>query len=160
MYQKRKDSRNKERDQLLVAEYQKGETLQEVGNKFALSRQRVHQILQKSGIDTTRKITDLFPKEMLEDLYITQKLSITQIAKKFSTSFPRVHRHLKKYDITPRSNVEQRLFANPRTFDVAEFYHLYVEKNYSRKQMAEHFGRSIKSIDKHLYKLRILKKTS
>lgn len=44
--------RNLERETVICALYQEGKTLQEVGDVFGLTRERIRQILRRAGVPT------------------------------------------------------------------------------------------------------------
>lgn len=157
MYQK-KGRPNQARDKLVLAEFQKGKTLAEIGKMFGVSRQRIHQIIQDAGIKRIRKHQQI-SQEVLKDLYLKQKKSITETAKLLGVTLKFVSESLSKYNIPKRSNSEQNKISNPSIYDRNEICHLYVEKNYSRKQLAAYLGCSVNAINKQLHKLKITKGT-
>jgi predicted DNA-binding protein YlxM (UPF0122 family) len=165
-----KPERNKE----LIEKYQNGLSLREVGEIYNLSKQRVHQILERHGIETrnhteTERIKRLqeekrIPKRTLQNLYLKQKFSINQIAKQFSISHGCVKAQLVARDIPKRSFQEQmkilhsRLYPKLQKITGEELYSLYVEKNYSGRRVAEFYGCSLQAINARLKKFGIRKR--
>jgi hypothetical protein len=146
----------------IIAEYQKGSTLQAVGKKFGISRQRVHQILLEKKIERRNsrnisKIVFSVDEETLNDLYVTQNIPVTRIAKMFSTSIPNIKYYLRKYNIPILKLWEQKLVRSRFGYNEAEFIKLYVKKNYKPKDLAEKYGVSTYIIEKMIDKLNIRK---
>jgi hypothetical protein len=209
MYQK-KGRKNKERDNLVIAEFQQGQTLRAVGVKFGLSRQRIHQILISYGVETIRK-QPLVPKEVLEDLYIQKQLSMVKICKLLGIKGVTLAQSLAEYGMpigwdrkrrkppvkqipkdvleklylhekigvvklakllgvdqnTLKVNVDSYGLTRPHLnlgrvkmkaeFTKDELYTLYIEKKYTRKQVAEHFGCPVSLVTQQIRVLKILK---
>lgn len=165
-----KQKRNKE----LIGKYQTGLSLREVGEIYGLSRQRVHQILERHGIETrnyteTERKKRMFeqkkiPKQTLQNLYLEQKLSINQIAKQFSISHGCVNDQIVAHDIPKRSYHEQMKIMHSRVYPKLQeitrekLYSLYVEKNNSRRQVAQFYECSIQAINNRLKKFGIKKR--
>jgi hypothetical protein len=85
-----------QRDKAIIAEFLDGKTLQAVGNKFGMSRQRVHQILLTNCIETRGKNITI-PKEVLEDLYLHQRLPVVKICKLLKVSFETLVKNVALY---------------------------------------------------------------
>lgn len=157
------------RNKKIIEKYQGGLALREVGEIYGLSRQAIHQILKRHGIETRKMtVTDKVRKgrgkeilkETLQNLYIEQKMSMAKIAELYSTYPGCVNSQLLAYGIPKRSASEQTMISRPTIYekiDKEEFYSLYIEKNYTREQLAEFYGRSISSIDKQKTKFGIIK---
>jgi hypothetical protein len=76
-----------------------------------------------------------FTKEQLEDLYLKQKLSLTQIGKKFDCESTNILYWLKKFDIKRRP-------AYYKKVDIPKevLYDLYWNKNWTTQQIADKYG--------------------
>ena len=82
--------------------YQKGLTLEQIGEKFHLTRQAVQQRLQKAGISRRGKCKfDKIDKSELQKLY-SDKKTLAEIADHFSVSICVVRKALKMYEIPKR----------------------------------------------------------
>jgi hypothetical protein len=76
-----------------------------------------------------------FTKEQLEDLYLKQKLSLTQIGKKFDCESTNILYWLKKFDIKRRPAYRKKIHI-PK--DILE--DLYWNKNWTTQQIADKYG--------------------
>lgn len=163
-----------ERNKKIIKKYKSGLSLQDLADIYGCSRQNIHVILKKNRIKTRKNTTSKkvletrkqkkeqrrIPKKKLQELYIEQKMTISKIAESFSIPIADVSSLLLEYDIpkrSPREQAEIRLGKKYKKIDKQEFYSLYVEKNYTRQQMADYYGHSISSIDKHRAKFGIKK---
>ncbi len=96
-----------------------------------------------------------FTKEQLEELYLKQKLSLTQIGKKFDCESTNILYWLKKFNIKRRP-------AYFKKVDIPKevLYDLYWNKNWTTQQIADKYGIKYgRSILKKFKKLGITSKT-
>ena len=80
--------------------YHAGLTLDEVGQRFGMTRQGVRERFIKAGID--RRQPSPIDKDRLEQLYLEDRLPIDAIAAVFVTTPNRIRQKLKKYKIPRR----------------------------------------------------------
>jgi predicted DNA-binding protein YlxM (UPF0122 family) len=88
--------------------YRSGLSLEEVGEKFGLTRQGVRYRFMQAGINRRRKpklVT--IDKDRLEKFYLEEKLSIVKIASFFNVSKPFINHALEFYKIPKRSSINK-----------------------------------------------------
>lgn len=119
------------RDKLLIDTYQAGNyTLQEIGEMFDLSRQRVHQVLQRHKIPRKPRIPDEVKDKAVELFLsglsipaVSQQLSLglestRQIIKKSNRSRAQGS-FLSKYPLEIREGIYQQFLAGKSTLEIA-----------------------------------------
>ena len=82
------------------------QTLEQVGDAFGISRQAVQERSKRAGFVTRPmrgRLKRVIGKQVLEDLYVGQKLTIKEVASRLQTSYPIVNRELVRHGIEKRS---------------------------------------------------------
>jgi len=149
---------NESNTEPLIALYESGKTLQEVGDANNLSRERVRQIFKSIGYETRRftsterrkkrlaeagkaRRIDL-PKEELERLYWKEKLTIKEIAKHLGVNDGTVYQNFIRHGIPTRSRYEIAALipAKHPGLTREKLYRLYIEENKSQREIGELFG--------------------
>jgi hypothetical protein len=96
----------------IVEQYNNGgHTLQEIGSKIGVSRQRVHQILKQSGVATrpTKPRRRTLDRDLLERLYIDERKNLGEVVKAVRASHPIVKRELERHGIDLRPSSFSRI---------------------------------------------------
>ncbi len=141
------------RTKQMIAMYQNGYSLDAVGEKFAITRERVRQILEKANcprrkftfsnkyIQSRRKPMRIIPKEILIKLYVVEKLSLNEIRLQLKTNNRVIRRNFDNHDIERRSTEENnRLRLKHREPEREMLYKLYIENNLTAAEIAKRFG--------------------
>ncbi len=145
------------KEQLKDLYWNKGLSINRIAQTFGCSVTKVHYWLLKYEIKRRKEYKkDLrINKEILEELYIKQKLSLSKIAQKFDCNNTNILYWLKKFDIERRPAYFKKVHI-PR--DVLE--ELYWKKNLSTTEIAKKFGiKDGRTIRKKMAKYGILIKT-
>lgn len=85
--------------------YDGGMTLEQIGERFGLTRQGVRHRFMKAGI--TRRRPKSIDRDRLDVLYSKDRLPINEIADLFSASIGRIRRALKIYEIPRRAPLKK-----------------------------------------------------
>lgn len=96
----------------IIEQYNNGGlTLQEIGSKIGVSRQRVHQILKQHGIATrpSKPRGRTLDRDLLERLYIDERKNLNEVVKAVRASHPIVKRELKRHGIDLRPSSFSRM---------------------------------------------------
>lgn len=102
----------KQRHADIVEQYINGGlTLQEIGSKIGVSRQRVHQILKQNGVaarpkNPRRRTLD---RDLLESLYIEDRKNLSEVMEAVGASHPIVKRELERHGIEIRPSSFSRI---------------------------------------------------
>jgi len=110
-----------------------GLSLAEVGKRFGVSRQRVHQEFVKAGIKTRGRVLKSLDRKVLHRLYVVTRLSISETAKKLGVSSGVVERELERHGIERRTN-------NRLEFDRELIERLYVKQGLSQIETGKRLG--------------------
>ena len=92
-------------------------------------------------------------RDYLEELYINQNKSITEIGKITGISRPLISRKLKEYEI-PIKHVG----CKPIGFTKEDLIELYINQGLSQKEIADYYGCSLSTLTKPFKKFNILKR--
>lgn len=125
-----------------------GLSLTELGKMFGVNPTTIMKRLDKLGLQrkrTGRRHALTVSKEVLYDLYVTQKKTFVDIAKIYDVSDKAVKNLCKKYDIPIRSK--------RRNIPEDELKRLYLEEKLDATKIAKHFGVSTNVITSRLRKL-------
>lgn len=89
--------------------YRSGLTLQQIGDQYEISRQRVQQILSTIGITAADRPlkSALIDRERLDSLYTIERLTVQKIAKVFDVSPHQIYSALKFHKIPPRRSLKK-----------------------------------------------------
>ncbi|MEJ7860867.1 MAG: hypothetical protein WKF90_04425 [Pyrinomonadaceae bacterium] len=124
--------------------YESGLSLEAVGKRFGISKQRVAQIFDKAGVKkrnftkTNKYVRGqksrrrIIPKETLIELYINKKLPVKEITKTLKTSSSVLYRSLAVYKIAKR--VDQGIEYSPLTHELLR--RLYIEEDLTSTEIA------------------------
>ncbi len=110
--------------------------------------------LPKVTKETREKISRTATKyqidnDLLTDLYINKNLSMKEIAKYFGCSYSPIYNRLHKLGIVKSKNLKKQQIKEKRTkFNISQndFYHIYIELNYTKQEAANYFGCSASTI--------------
>lgn len=161
-YYRRRDPAELKR---MIELYKGGLSMEETGEAFGISKQRVEQILKKEGVKTrgntnTEKYAaskksrrKILPKDLLIDLYVDKKLPVKEIALKLGVSEGSLYRNLSEYGI-PRRETEPS-FSSPLTAELLR--KLYIDEKMTARQIAEKLDYAPITVKKRLSELRIKK---
>lgn len=143
--------------------YESGLSLEQVGEQFGISKQRVKQILDAARVKT-RKFTrsekyvaarlsqqKILPKNRLIELYTDKKMPVNEIIKELKTNGKVFHRSLEFHNIPKREQLRAKESA--LTEDVLR--RLYLEENVTALEIARRLGYAAITIRKRLSKLGI-----
>ncbi len=113
--------------------------MEKIGQMFGVSRQRVHQRIQPTGIVRPKRILD---RADLEQLYVQKKLPIYKVAQALGVSSSFVLKTLHRYGIPLR--------YKKCTFDYDHLYRLYVTEGMIMIEIAEKFGCNVGTVANEL----------
>lgn len=94
----------------------------------------------------------MIEKKLLSDLYINQKLTTTEIAKRYNKTGATISNWLRKYNIPIRQGREAQ---QPKTFTKKELYDLYVIQELSINSIAINYNSSEVGVTKMLNEFKI-----
>ena len=91
----------------MVELYENGLTLQEIGDRYGISRQRVQQRFKEAGLAHLARPPKytLIDKDRLETLYVGERLSIAKICEAFGIKSHLVNQALKFHKIPKRRSL-------------------------------------------------------
>ena len=115
----------------------KGLSIEKIAKYLDCSVTKIHYWLLKYGIkrrDAFRKNLGI-NKEILVELYVNQKLSLSEIAKKFGCNGTNILYWLKKYDIKRRPAYRKKIDVPKEVLE-----DLYWKKNLTTSEIANKFG--------------------
>ncbi len=94
--------------QEMVELYENGMTLQEVGDRYGISRQRVQQKFKEAGLAHIKRPPKytLIDKARLENLYAGERLAIAKIGEAFGVKSHLIHQALEFHKIPKRSSIK------------------------------------------------------
>jgi len=148
---------NEENKRIKELYYEKGYTLEEIGNYFNLSPSAISYRMKKLGIkrrnntEAAKNNTKDINKNKLRELYIDKKYSSRKCANYFAVSASIILKRLRKWRIPLRNRLEALKLKNTITgIDKDKLEKLYQEKKYSAKRCGEVFGCSKVSILRRL----------
>ena len=89
--------------------YRSGMTLQQIGDQYEITRQRVQQILAGIGITATDRPlkSELLDRERLETLYAAKRLPVEKIGKFFDVSSYQIYSALEFHKIPRRRSLNK-----------------------------------------------------
>ncbi|MCK4335298.1 MAG: hypothetical protein KAW40_01075, partial [Candidatus Aenigmarchaeota archaeon] len=125
------------KEQLENLYWKGGLSVNKIANKLGCSPTKVHYWLLKYGIkrrEEYKKGLNL-NKEVLGELYLKQKLSLNEIAKKFDCNATNILYWLKKFSIKRRPAYRKKIHIPKETLEK-----LYWKRNLTTSQIAEKFG--------------------
>ncbi len=94
----------------MVELYENGMTLQEIGDRYGISRQRVQQRFKEAGlahIERPPKYT-LIDKDRLETLYAGERLAIAKIGEAFGVKSHLIRQALDFHKIPKRNSIKSK----------------------------------------------------
>lgn len=104
-------------------------TLEEIGDKFCVSRQAVHNRLARAGMKLRPPVRPVrsVPKQTLERLYTDERLKIKVIAERLQVCEPIIKRELERHKIKKRLRPTSRKTSkNNNERKYPEFYNLKI----------------------------------
>ena len=92
----------------MVELYENGLTLQEIGDRYGISRQRVQQRFKEAGLAHLARPPKytLIDKDRLETLYAGERLAIAKIGEAFGVKSHLIHQALAFHKIPKRSSIK------------------------------------------------------
>ncbi|MGC2234935.1 MAG: hypothetical protein WA584_02070 [Pyrinomonadaceae bacterium] len=156
--QKRSYRRSESEIWRMIRLYHSGLSMEQVGEQFGISKQRVEQIFRKLGVETRRHTkTDKFleghkkrikilPKELLVKYYKDEKLPVGEIIKSLKTSSSMFYKSLEFHNI-PKRITEGTRYSS-LTEDVLR--RLYLDEDLSSTEIATRLDYSSVTIRKRL----------
>lgn len=158
---------NEEKINELVTLYKSGLPLSAIGEKYGITRQRIHQILKKadgkSQVADERKFqrqkrlikARILEKDLLTEFYVTEGLSIKELQKRFNLGYKLIRKSLVYYripirrgNLLPKSVLTRDLLTK-----------LYLDQNLTAGEIAARLGYQVITIKTRLSKLGIKKRT-
>jgi len=128
-------------DNTLIKLYEdQGLSMPKIGERYGVSRQRVHQRLSELGIRGRRWRSNLDP-ETLQQLYCLSRFSKQEIASKLGVSPHKVQRALSHYGIRRPKIAEHLASAHTRE----EIEQIYVTEGVHQTDAAKRLGMSLPS---------------
>jgi len=139
-------------------------SLEEVGQKYGVRRQRVQQLFKKFGIPVRyrrkpQEVRDelfvkhkLIPKDTLIKLYVDQRLKMREIAKVLHISDQTLKKSLRMHEIPKRKKPLNRP-PSPLTYDL--LYKMYIEGKMTAKEIARKLGYATITVQRRLSFLEI-----
>ncbi len=159
----------------MIALYRNGKTLEEIGQESGgISRERVRQIFEKAGFKRRKQTASdkfiqsrkkagakrikIFPRDMLENLYIKEKQSVKMIARFFECSASTVLNNLIHYGIPTRSydEVYKLQIKYPELIE-AVLRQSYIVENKTAPEIANEYNCSLITVKRKLRKFGIRK---
>jgi transposase-like protein len=177
MANKSRHKRTADEVRQMIESYENGKSLEEVGREFGgISRERVKQIFQKAGFDR-RKYTvsetslicrraiavnrqKKLPRAELENLYLTEKRFVKEIALRFDCTPQVVRENIKRYGLrlrSPKENFQMRMKSPRLTNELLR--QLYVDENKTANEIAADYDYAPPTIKMRLSRLGIKKMT-
>lgn len=95
----------------IISEYEKGRTATDIAKELGVSKKTILTRLREQGINRRKQSTYDISKEVLIDLYITQKQSTRDISKIFGCSNNHILKTLRKYEIPIRKHAGDESFT-------------------------------------------------
>ncbi len=151
--------KRRRRAEEMAAKYRAGQSLQQIGDSYGLSRVRVQQILEQAGCPrrtrtpsdkparSRRKPVEMIDKKTLDKLYSIDKISLTDIRRQLGTTFYAIYRSLAHYKMKLRAADEHRqIRIKCPELDRAALRKLYVEDGLTAAVIAERFGFALVTI--------------
>ena len=94
---------------------------------------------------TKQKLSKIHTKYVIDDnelidLYLNKNLSMEKCAEYFGCSYGPIARRLSQLGIVKSKELKDAYNTVYYTISKNEFYHIYIELNYSKKEAAEYFG--------------------
>lgn len=141
----------------LIALYESGKTLQEVGRIYNISHERVRQIFKSIGYKTRRYTSTeqsriklaksararrvVLPKKELERLYWQERLTIKTIAKILNVTLGIVYQNFIRHGIPTRSRHEIGLMQPNKNPGLTKekLYRLYIVEDKSQAEIGKLF---------------------
>ena len=148
----------------MAALYKKGWSLQEIGDKFRVSKQRIAQIFKKRGIETRiqtvsksfisakKSARKILPKKDLVELYVKKEVKIKEILQIFNVSAEVLHRSLEFHKIPVRINPRH---ATILTYDLLK--KMYLDEKLTANEIADRLGYKPVTVKDRLWKLKVKK---
>ena len=137
----------------MAEKYRAGQSLQQIGDSYGLSRVRVQQILERAGCPRRRKMpadkptrpprkpVEILDKDILTELYVRNRISLTGIMRQLGTTRYVIDLSLKHHKIKLRTRDEnRRIQIKCPELDRAALYKLYIEDGLTAEVIAKRFG--------------------
>lgn len=128
--------------------YEEGLTQEQIGEIYGVSFSGISQRMRKWGMET-RTQSDYkieIQKELLEELYYNQRLTLKQIAEIFGVTDGTVANRMKEYGMKRRKHSDYTYIDIPKE----ELCQLYVEYQMTVSSIAEIYGCAVSSVYKRL----------
>jgi transposase len=123
-----------------------GLSMSQIGKRFGVSRQRVHQRLHEAGVqgrpNTSRPM--FLDRDILYQLFVIRELTREEVGKHIGVSPAIVARELRRHNLLrPSPN-------DPRRIDRHLLYRLYVTDGLDQREVAEKVGLSTRIVRREL----------
>lgn len=154
----------------MAAKYRAGQTLQQIGDSYGLSRPRVQQILERAGCPRRsktpavksarprRKPLEIIDEDVLTKLYVRNKISLNDIRRQLGTTLYVIYRSLEHHKIKLRTADEHRqVRLKCSELDRAALRKLYIEDGLKAADIAERFDFAVQTIQQMLSRYGIRK---
>ncbi len=168
---KKKHSRNYHRRSAeeikqIIDLYESGLSLEQVGDEFRISKQRVEQIFKKAGIETRRFTKSekyiagqknrrkILPKNLLLKYYPDRSLSIGDVLEKLNASRNSLYKSLEFHQIPKR--IDEKLEYSPLTRQLLR--RLYIEEDLTSTEIARRLDYAAVTVRNRLSALGIRKR--
>lgn len=158
------------RTESIVARYKNGESLEEIGVVYGITRERVRQILERANcprramtvtetfLKSLRRRQKVIDEKTLRKLYEKEKLTLREIRNRIETTNREINRSLDFHGIGRRSAAENKRLREKRPELTSErLYKLYVEENLTAATIAENSGYALQTVKSRLSLLGIKK---
>lgn len=111
---------------------------------------------------TKQKLSKIHTKYIIDDaklidLYLNQNLSMEKCAEYFGCSYNPIFRKLSKLGIVKSLELKQQYKHKTCNITKKEFYHIYIEQNYTKQEAANYFKCSTGTITEYARKFGVKK---
>lgn len=120
-------------------------TLQEIGERYGVSRQCIQQRLSRAGVRRISRKSEL-DQERLRSLFVESRLSVRQIATALNISRDKVEEEIIRYRIRRPPMIDYLASLHSRT----EIEHLYISEGLTQIEVAAKLGISLKGFQRLL----------